>query len=379
MSEYDIVMDGITIHLNDISTRCIAKAGCHGINLNGFGEEFKYNNIFKEKGRLHIPGFGMTPGTTNLMAKRACEGMETIYAIRVSHGAFRPFAFSRSIAETTRYEYDPALPGRVVWENGKFIQVPPFARPRLIALPEPYGTHEQYIIPHAETVTLAEYLKDRSPRLIEVRGTWPPRTMKLVRALHEWGFLRNEKIQIQGIEVGVMDCIAEYLLQSTEGTTTDLYGYALHVEVEGDVSGVPLRRTLWHTHPASDGSVAGWENCAPIRAAWEFLWAWLYIGWRKACSPKQVRAFPNMYLQILNCSLRISPSAESISIKKKKGSKPNKIFPFFVHQGKRPLFPFLLLSKSCIGLRRHICTMVSLQMKKPAPCGTGSHCNGVLF
>jgi len=252
MSEYDIVMDGTTIHLNDISTRCIARAGCHGINLNGFGEEFKYNNIFKEKGRLHIPGFGMTPGTTNLMAKFACEGMETIYAIRVSHGAFRPFAFSRSIAETTRYEYDPALPGRVVWENGQFIQVPPFARPRLIALPEPYGTHEQYIIPHAETVTLAEYLKDRSPRLIEVRGTWPPRTMKLVRALHEWGFLRNE--------LGVMDCIAEYLLQSTEGTTTDLYGYALHVEVEGEVNGVPLRRTLWHTHPASDGSVAGWEK-----------------------------------------------------------------------------------------------------------------------
>ncbi len=39
MKGYDIVMDGTTIKLNGLSTRCIAEAGCHGVNLNGFGEE----------------------------------------------------------------------------------------------------------------------------------------------------------------------------------------------------------------------------------------------------------------------------------------------------------------------------------------------------
>jgi hypothetical protein len=34
-------MDGTTIALSDQSTACIAKAGCHGINLNGFGQEHK--------------------------------------------------------------------------------------------------------------------------------------------------------------------------------------------------------------------------------------------------------------------------------------------------------------------------------------------------
>ena len=38
MRQYDVVMDGTTISLNDRSTACIAQAGCHGINLNGFGE-----------------------------------------------------------------------------------------------------------------------------------------------------------------------------------------------------------------------------------------------------------------------------------------------------------------------------------------------------
>ena len=46
MIGYDIVMDGTTIKLNGLSTRCIAEAGCHGVNLNGFGEENESHAIF---------------------------------------------------------------------------------------------------------------------------------------------------------------------------------------------------------------------------------------------------------------------------------------------------------------------------------------------
>lgn len=260
MRGFDIVMDGTPIHLNDLSTRCIARAGCHGVNLNGFGEEFKYDPLFKEHGRIHVPGFGMTPGTTNLMAKEACDPMEKVFFVRVSHGAFRPFAFSPGIAETTAYEYAPDLPGRVVWEGGRLVQVPPFARPLDVELPAPFGTRTQYIIPHSETVTLADYLSEKDPDLIEVRGTWPSANMRLLRVLHEWGFLRNDRVVVGGTDVGIMDCVAAYLRASPEGTTTDLCGYALHVQAEGMEGGRRVRRTLWNTHPASDGSEAAWAG-----------------------------------------------------------------------------------------------------------------------
>src|SRR5512139_1716970 len=183
MRQYDIVMDGTTISLNDRSTACIAQAGCHGINLNGFGEEYKYDRQFKDHGKTHVPGFGMTPGTTDMMVKYAADQLETVDTVHVSHGAFRPIAFSAAITETTTYEYDPNLPGRVVYEDGKFIQVPPFTRPKNIELPEPYGTHPEYIIPHAETKTVAKYLANKGVKLIEVRGTWPPKNMELIKAL----------------------------------------------------------------------------------------------------------------------------------------------------------------------------------------------------
>lgn len=260
MRAYDIVLDGTTISLNEQSTRCIAAAGCHGLNLNGFGTEYQFSAEFAAQGKLCVPGFGMTPGTTNMMAVHASDQLDTVESVRVSHGAFRPIAFSKAITETTTYEYDPDLPGRVVFEDGEFIQVPPFARPREIQLPGPYGTHEQYIIPHSETTTLADYLSDKGVRLIEVRGTWPPANMRLVRALYEFGFMRNDEVTLDGQTFRIMDAVGSYLGGSTEGRSTPLYGYALHVEVIGRRDGRRVQHVLTHTHPASDGSVADWAG-----------------------------------------------------------------------------------------------------------------------
>ena len=260
MKGYDVVMDGTQITLNGLSTECIAKAGCHGVNLNGFGEENKWDGLFKEAGKACVPGFGMTPGTTQMMAMHLANQLDTVEEVYVSHGAFRPFAFSKSINETTTYEYDPNLESRVVFEDGKFIQVPPFARPRKIDLPQPYGETTQYIIPHSETVTLAQALKDKGVRLIEVRGTWPQQNMTLVRGLYDYGILKNPVVKVGDTEKGLMSIIGDYLVESQEGKTTKLYGYALHVEVVGYKDGVKKQGILYHTHPASDGSVEGWEG-----------------------------------------------------------------------------------------------------------------------
>jgi saccharopine dehydrogenase-like NADP-dependent oxidoreductase len=140
------------------------------------------------------------------------------------------------------------------------VQVPPFARPLTITLPDPYGTHEQYIIPHAETVTLAKTMAAKGVRLIEVRGTWPPKNMQLLRQLHDWGFLRNDTVTVDDAPVGILDAICAYLLQSREGQETPLYGYALHVQVIGKKNGRTVEHVLVHTHPPSDGSVPDWAK-----------------------------------------------------------------------------------------------------------------------
>lgn len=260
MEGYDVVMDGTQITLNGLSTEAIAKAGCHGVNLNGFGEENQWDGLFVKAGKTCVPGFGMTPGTTQMMAMHLADQLDTVEEVYVSHGAFRPFAFSKSITETTTYEYDPNLQSRVVFEDGQFLQVPPFARPRCIQLPAPYGDTIQYIIPHSETVTLSQALKHKGVRLVETRGTWPMQNMNLVRGLYDYGILKNPTVKVGDTEIGLMTLIGDYLVGSEAGKTTALYGYSLHVEVVGVKDGARKRGVLYHTHPASDGSVPGWEG-----------------------------------------------------------------------------------------------------------------------
>ena len=260
MCNYDLVMDGMPISLNDASAACMAEAGVHGINLNGMSHEWDLDEAFTASGKTLVPGMGMTPGITNLMTMRAADQLDEVVSVRCSHGAFRPIAFSEAIAETTRVEYNPNLTSRVVFEDGQFVQVPPFARPRTIELPEPFGTHEQYIIPHPEPLTLSKSLARKGVRLVEARGTWPPKNMALLRALYDWGFMDNGSVAVNGADVGVLDVIFAHLRQSEAGTTTDLYGYALHVEVEGQRDGRPVSIVLTHTHPASDGSMPDWAG-----------------------------------------------------------------------------------------------------------------------
>jgi saccharopine dehydrogenase-like NADP-dependent oxidoreductase len=119
MSEFDLVMDGTPISENSRSTDLIAQAGVHGVNLNGMSNEWDHDQTFKRNRKTFIPGFGMTPGVTNLMALHAANQMDTAVEVFISHGSFRPIAFSRAIAETTVIEYDPELPSRVVFQDGQ--------------------------------------------------------------------------------------------------------------------------------------------------------------------------------------------------------------------------------------------------------------------
>jgi saccharopine dehydrogenase-like NADP-dependent oxidoreductase len=84
--------------------------------------------------------------------------------------------------------------------------------------------------------------------------------MRLLRALHEWGLLRNDRVHVGNCEVGVLDAIFAHCLQSPEGRETRLYGYALHVEVTGTRDGRTVQHVLTHTHPPSDGSVPEWAG-----------------------------------------------------------------------------------------------------------------------
>jgi lysine 6-dehydrogenase len=256
MKQYDLVMSGMPIKFDELLVQTVVEARVNGLDINGMGNTFGFDALARDVGIVYVPGVGMTPGTTNILARYAADQMDRVDEIYISHGAFRAISLSPGLTSTTFIEYDPNLEGRVVYDNGKYVRVPPFSLEKMIELPEPFGTLPQYVIPHPEAFTIPRYIK--GVKRIEVRGTWPEKNMRFVRALHDYGFLRNDKVKIKGVEIGALDFIAAYLDQAPEGKEQDLWGYALHVEVTGMRDGKSVRHILTTTHPSAD--VEGWEG-----------------------------------------------------------------------------------------------------------------------
>jgi len=256
MRQYDLVMSGMPIKLDELLVKAVVAARVNGLDINGMGDTFAFDAPAREAGIVYVPGVGMTPGTTNVLARYAADRMDQVAEIYISHGAFRAISLSPGLTATTLIEYDPHLESRAVYADGQFVQVPPFSLEKMIELPPPFGTLPQYVIPHPETFTIPRYI--RGVKRVEVRGTWPEKNMRLVRALHEYGFLRGDKVKIQGVEISTVDFIAAYLDQAPEGKEQELWGYALHVEVIGMRDNRWVRHVLTTTHPSPD--VAGWAG-----------------------------------------------------------------------------------------------------------------------
>ncbi len=256
MKQYDLVMSGMPIKFDELLVKTVVEAGVNGLDINGMGDTLVFDAPARKAGIVYVPGVGMTPGTTNVLTRYAADQMERVDEICISHGAFRAISLSPGLTSTTFIEYDPNLQGRVVYDNGEYVNVPPFSLEKIIELPEPFGTLPQYVIPHPEAYTLPRYIQ--GVKRIEVRGTWPEKNMRLVRALYEYGFLRGDKVEVNGAEISTLDFLAAYLNQAPEGKEQDLWGYALHVEVTGLRDGKAVRHTLTTTHPSAD--VEGWEG-----------------------------------------------------------------------------------------------------------------------
>ena len=83
--------------------------------------------------------------------------------------------------------------------------------------------------------------------------------MQLVRALYEWGFLRNDPIRLNGVEFGIMQAIGAYLMQSRKAGKPGSMAMLCTSRWRATVA-ERRRHTLWHTHPPSYGSVPDWAG-----------------------------------------------------------------------------------------------------------------------
>jgi lysine 6-dehydrogenase len=250
MRGFDVVMNGLPKLLALNVLRAAIKTGCHVADLGSPTADLEaYNQEAREARITYLAGCGATPGITNMMALLGARQLETVEEINIHFAAFRAFGLSPALIHTTLWEFDPAIQERAYYEDGRFHSVPPFSGEKVVAFPQPIGEQSVYFVPHGETRTLPGNL---GVQRVFTRGCFPPRVMRFLRVILEYGFYRTAPIRINEVSIGPRQLLTQYLLQVPEGGEQDIWGYGLQVEVLGQQDGKALKVSYHTTHPGMD-------------------------------------------------------------------------------------------------------------------------------
>jgi saccharopine dehydrogenase-like NADP-dependent oxidoreductase len=189
-------------------------------------QQLERNDAAEAAGCRIVPGCGVAPGLTNILARLGADQLDRVDAIRMYSYITHPMWTSPGIVVT---RLDASTGTSVTWEDGALIEQPSFTSQESFVFPEPYGEQEVHIVPHPEPVTI--------PRTIDV-GTvvfkvgYPAAETHRIEVLLELGFDREESFNLRGTAVSPREFAAAYIGRRGIGPE-DRSANIKHVRVEG--------------------------------------------------------------------------------------------------------------------------------------------------
>lgn len=248
MRGYDVVANGLPRIFSVKAIKAAITARVDILDLISPEEEtLALDQKGKVAGITAVGGVGITPGITNILAKLGADRLTQVEKIDIDFAAFRSIAHSPALLYVILWEFDPHTKIRYCYEDGKLIPNPPFSGERTIHFPEPIGTQTTYYVPHGESQTLSKNIV--GVKRVYIRGTFPPRAMRLVRGLYDYGFFESKSIRYQGKRILPLDFVKAYLLSVPQGDQTELWGYSVQTEIIGFLSNKKVMVRFQTSHP----------------------------------------------------------------------------------------------------------------------------------
>lgn len=250
MKNFDIVCNCLPFKYDTYITDCCYEARVTGIDLGATKEQLEMHEKFIKSGQLFVVCCGITPGTSNVIAGYAAERCDSIEEVHIAFASFRALATAPGLVHTTLWEVDPNETGRMYYDNGEFIKIPPFARAKVIDFPKPIGPQETYYVPHNEVYTIPRSIS--GVKKVSVRGTWTPKTRRFLRFLYDYGFFTTGPIEIEGVSIKPMDFIEKFVFQNEDLAQDDLWGFSLVVDIKAIKDRQPIELSFYTTHPPAE-------------------------------------------------------------------------------------------------------------------------------
>ena len=249
---FDVVMNGLPFDYDLPVTRACVEAGVAGCDLSSEEAQFALNDEAVRKGITFVPGVGATPGTTNMMVRRAMELLDQVETVDIHFAAFRCLAPAPGLLETTLWEVDPYAEERATtyYENGRWHRTKPLSGAREVCFHDQIGEQMVHYVPHDEVYTLPASIPGL--KRATVRGTFPPHVMRLLGALMKAGLLSDTPVEVGGKRMRALDACRDLLWSAPSSRENPVWAYGLVVEVTGTRNGRRLTCTYRNEHPPQE-------------------------------------------------------------------------------------------------------------------------------
>lgn len=244
---YDVLMNATYFGLFDYAIQAAISAGIDYADLISEPTEKQIAEV-QRSGISAVSGLGLTPGLSNVLARRGAGKFQTTEEIHIHWVSLRTVAPSEGLMDTVIWELANECPTRGYFLNGNFTVVPPFEGSKRVRFAQPVGEQIVYYVPHTETVSLTRNIP--GVKYVSVRGTWRPEIMEDFRVLNRYGLLDSAEVSVNGTRSRAADVTRKRIWQ-THGQQIDsgLWAFFLNVEVIGLRQGGRARYVADASHP----------------------------------------------------------------------------------------------------------------------------------
>lgn len=217
MRGFDVVVNCLPYTFNLDVTRAAIEAGVNGLDLGDLHETFKqielYDKAAKDAGVTFIPGCGLAPGITNVLARYAANKLDKVDEIHIRGGS--PTPQEKGEEFKPKFAYSPLAyiedftKDILIFENGEYKAVPPGSGREVVRLPY-FGTEvEMYYTLHGEVATLPRTIK--GVKTVTVRLTYSIEYVKMFKLFQYLNLTSEKPIRVGDVEVRPIDVLVELL------------------------------------------------------------------------------------------------------------------------------------------------------------------------
>jgi saccharopine dehydrogenase-like NADP-dependent oxidoreductase len=233
----EVVLNATYMRQNVQVTDAAIAAGIHLVDLGSYYPETLQQLDRHERavaaGCRIVPGCGVAPGLTNILARHGADRLDVVSAIRLYSYITHPMWTSPGIVVT---RFDASTGTSLVLESGRLVAHPSSSGAEQIVFPEPYGAQIVHLVPHPEPVTLPRYV-DVADVVFKVG--YPEDETRRIEVLLELGFDRDESFAIDGATISPRRFASAFIGRRGIGPT-ERSANVKHVRVEGTRDGKPV-------------------------------------------------------------------------------------------------------------------------------------------